>query len=434
MRKKILHLIYVIVGLSVSLASMAEAVIVINPMTGDLDAAEHNIFNLNNIYATDIITEGPWIDVRSYASFSAAINAVGRNKKNLLIPDSQTITADEFVPPNVTLRFLNGGELNISSGVVVDINGPIDADLHQIFTGEGKVRLGRDAVKEVYPQWWGATGQGWGDDTVALQNCFDSIVDGQKIVIPPGWYYFNRTLRLDNSYSVLQCDGVLKWLGTDPCTAILIGGSNTTEIIRASIRLYNATTQSWDTNTIGIQVKNVINSDIQIEDCHDFTIGLQLVGDGRGTAYNKFTLGLFKENMVGVDFKCINRGYVNQNTFYGGRFSYRQTEDQTTYAGSKYVNIPYNATNPINNNIFYSPCFECAHGNNPEHNRPDYFVYCEGKYNAFIHPRNEGDTTITNVCFDSNSRGNLWIGGAHTYDLSSFVDKKFRFYYHWRTD
>jgi len=98
----------------------------------------------------------PYIDVREYASFSAAIDAIGADKATLLIPDQQNVTGDKTVPSNVALKILQGGSLNVSAGKTVTINGWLEAGLYQIFEGVGDVVLGPGAVKEVCPEWWGA--------------------------------------------------------------------------------------------------------------------------------------------------------------------------------------------------------------------------------------------------------------------------------------
>jgi len=103
-----------------------------NPMVEDVNGGGWSIYNLS-----DIITKGPWVDVGAYASFSAAIEDINNAEKTLLIPDSQVVDVNETVKSNVTLWFLRGGELNISDGNTVTINGPIEAGLHQIFAGNG---------------------------------------------------------------------------------------------------------------------------------------------------------------------------------------------------------------------------------------------------------------------------------------------------------
>ena len=48
-----------------------------NPMTTDLDGGGYDIYNVAGLEVADIIANGPWVDVRAYASFSAAITDIG---------------------------------------------------------------------------------------------------------------------------------------------------------------------------------------------------------------------------------------------------------------------------------------------------------------------------------------------------------------------
>ena len=106
---------------------------------------DFDILKLNNV---------PWVDVQSYNSFSDAVDGIGLSEKFLLISNEQAITANKTVPSNVTLWFLQGGSLNISSGKIVTINGHIEAGLYQIFSSSGAVVFGT-STREVHPQWFG---------------------------------------------------------------------------------------------------------------------------------------------------------------------------------------------------------------------------------------------------------------------------------------
>lgn len=422
MFRKLSYIIPLVLLLGMALTNVASAVqYVETPMVDDLNGGGFKIYNLS-----DIITKGPWRDVGAYSSFSAAIDDINEAEKTLLIPDSEVVDVNKTVPSNITLCFLQGGKLNISSGKTVTINGPIEAGLHHIFTGAGDVSFGSGCYKEVYPQWWGAKGDGSKDDTAALQAAFDSIASaeylgtGQRLVIPTGLYDFNDTLTLDENFAILECHGTLKWTSDANIIAVMIGSSDSKWGIRASLRLHHDP-YTWSTGATGIQVKNLTDSHITIERCVGFETGLQLVGDAHGTAYNQFRLDCIVENKIGIDFECVNGGWVNENTFYGGRFAYYSGGHQASYEGSRFVNIPYDPTHIINNNTFYSPSFECAWESDPNYdpnNQPGYFVYCAGAFNAFIHPRDEGDAAIKNVYL--RGRGNLWIGGAWTEDVTKF--------------
>lgn len=104
-----------------------------------------------------------------YATLSEALQTIGSNPVTLTIP-AGTVAVDTnlTVPANVTLHFLQGGILNVASGVTLTLNGPVIAGPYQIFSGPGLVVLG-GPVAEIYPQWWGAKGDGVNDDTAAIQ-------------------------------------------------------------------------------------------------------------------------------------------------------------------------------------------------------------------------------------------------------------------------
>lgn len=104
--------------------------------------------------------------------------------------DISALSGDQvFFPPgtyriseNITLSsngitFSPKSKLLIDEGVTVTINGTINAGLTQIFSGEGKIKLGTK-VREVYPQWWGATG-GSDADTAAIQAANDAIASAE---------------------------------------------------------------------------------------------------------------------------------------------------------------------------------------------------------------------------------------------------------------
>lgn len=117
------------------------------------------------ILATDPVVPGNndprVIDVSSYASFAAALTAIGATPTTFNIHTAITGVATATIPSTVTLRFLQGGSLSITTGQTLTINGPIIADPVKIFNnavaGQGTISLaGNGGLVEVYPQWWGA--------------------------------------------------------------------------------------------------------------------------------------------------------------------------------------------------------------------------------------------------------------------------------------
>lgn len=85
----------------------------------------------------------------------------------------------------------------MADGRTLTCNGPIDAGLHQIFSGSKRVNLAHGLAKRVYPEWWGARGDG-SDDTAAVQAAIDSLHPGAgsafdaayrgQVILGPGTY------------------------------------------------------------------------------------------------------------------------------------------------------------------------------------------------------------------------------------------------------
>jgi hypothetical protein len=91
----------------------------------------------------------------AYASLAAAVTALGSTQATIEIPASTTVSASLTVPYNITLRIQGTGQISVSSGQTLTINGPIEAPQREIFIGLGSVVVGFETVS---PRWFGARG------------------------------------------------------------------------------------------------------------------------------------------------------------------------------------------------------------------------------------------------------------------------------------
>ena len=134
--------------------------------------------------AIDIRSKAPTVDLALGASSAvAALTAASAAGGPVLIP-AGTYLIDQDVTCTAPLHFA-GGKFSIASGKTLTINGPIQAPLAQIFEGLGTVAFGQGAIPEVYPQWWGALGDGVQDDAPALRK---AMATGRDVYLIGGTY------------------------------------------------------------------------------------------------------------------------------------------------------------------------------------------------------------------------------------------------------
>jgi hypothetical protein len=120
-------------------------------------------------------------DAGAYASFAAAVAAMGATVCPLNVTGAETLAGNVTTPATMNLIIHKGAPLTIPNGITLTINGPYTAGLYQTFicTGTGKVVFGAGAVKEVYPEWWTTnTTPGTTEMGVAIQKAIDSINSG----------------------------------------------------------------------------------------------------------------------------------------------------------------------------------------------------------------------------------------------------------------
>lgn len=134
------------------------------------------------------------------SNIDAALSAMGttNNATLLLKPGIWDIGATSLtIPENVTAQMRPGAMFSIADGRTLTINGQIDAGLCKIFSfaGTGVTRF----TGKVYPEWWGAVGDGTTDDSVAFYGMVKTISNGAVIELSPG-----KTYLIENSATFLS--------------------------------------------------------------------------------------------------------------------------------------------------------------------------------------------------------------------------------------
>jgi hypothetical protein len=77
--------------------------------------------------------------VTAFQNFTEAEKAAQTQGKSLVVTDNQIFAANKTI--SVPLVFKSGGKLSINSGVIVSVNGSLEAPPERIFDGAGKVNF-----------------------------------------------------------------------------------------------------------------------------------------------------------------------------------------------------------------------------------------------------------------------------------------------------
>ena len=101
----------------------------------------------------------------------AAVPVLGAQSPPLVLaPGITRVTANTVV--KVDLMLLPGAVIEVAAGRTLTLLGGLIAPLGHIFTGPGRVDLGRSRLVCAHPEWWGAApGDGSRDSLPALNAC-----------------------------------------------------------------------------------------------------------------------------------------------------------------------------------------------------------------------------------------------------------------------
>ena len=125
-----------------------------------------------------------------YDSLNAVVVAAGSTPSTLIVTKRLVLKGDCVVPETLEIQVAMGGviamadynlvtagilkisgEIEASKGKLT-INGPFEGSVAHIFTGTHHIVFGHDV--DVFPEWWGAKGDGINDDSIAVQKAVNA--------------------------------------------------------------------------------------------------------------------------------------------------------------------------------------------------------------------------------------------------------------------
>lgn len=110
------------------------------------------------------------------------------------------------IPATMTVDFPAGSILSQAMATTATFNGEVRGTLSQHFAGSGTIVFTASShVSEVYPEWWGAIGDGSTDDSAAINAACASIVDSGAVSFRSAATYLSTAQLLIGKGSASVC-------------------------------------------------------------------------------------------------------------------------------------------------------------------------------------------------------------------------------------
>lgn len=313
----------------------------------ELSDGENELFysGIINVKIYGAVGDGTTDDT---AAINSAISAAS-NKSLLIPPGTYRIASSITVPSNVKIWFSNDAKISVDSGKTLTVNGQLVAERYQIFTGDGTVNIIQGACDEVYPEWWGAVGNGTTDDTTALQKCITCASTlGNVKVVKLGEKTYKITSALTtggNGINIIGSSMNRSWiLASGGCDGIRVTpyatGSTREQLLFKNFRIYSDSV--------------VTGYGIYVDGHRDFTIDHVWVG-GYYEYRKGFEYGIYVTSQPGYYVRILNCRvfYCKYGIYITGGANNAVIEHNTIRYGARLVTVDgwVMGTRIINNSI-----------------------------------------------------------------------------------
>lgn len=266
--------------------------------------------------------------------------------------------------------------------------------------------------------WPGVDPTGVTECGAAIQAAVDHARSIGRPVVGSGFFKTASTVTLRDTADLSKC--VFTYTPSTG-TALIVGDPAGTirKTIATPLVIAGAKTQTgWSqvASTIGVRVLNVESSNLTITGARNFEVGLDMHGQGSGTAYNNVMLGELGNNKVNLRHSNDATGWSNQNTFIGGRLAHEGSEGNLA-PGTRHILHPAHASFPADGNTYIGVSLESP-------GTVEAIIESSGWYNQWIGCRfeNYGPAGTKKVLWRNTARGNHIVGGYEADKLTVIAD------------
>lgn len=174
---------------------------------------------------------------------------------------------------------------------------------------------------------FGATGDGVTDDGPALQAAMNAAAaSGKLLEIGEGTHRTTLPLVLAGAAAGLLMRGSILYAGPAGEVALTLGdggAARNSSKLYQGLRVVRASISDWlDERDIGLLLRNLDASEVEIRQVEGFTIGIRTAGVERGFEDSTLVLGRIVDNRIGLDIRCDSAAAWNNSIRYiGGHFA-----------------------------------------------------------------------------------------------------------------
>jgi hypothetical protein len=218
---------------------------------------------------------------------------------------------------------------------------------------------------------FGATGDGATDDGPALQAAMSgAAASGKHLEIGEGIYRSAMPLYLPGAAAGLTMRGTILYVGSGGVAALTLGDGGSVNNQRkryVGLSVLRAVQSDWsDEADVGIRIRNIDASEVEVRRAERFTIGVQVIGDGRGSEDSDLRYGRIVDNRIGLDLRTLTAAaWMNSLRHHGGHFACSSATNPGLARFGVRLSAAPGAYALHNAHLFVAPAFELQRQGTP---------------------------------------------------------------------